>query len=467
MVLQTKKIANNPFLALIVAFIAFSIAFSVIYPIKFQEMGTGDYWIEQVFPISYWIATITILVVAYLLINRLAEKRVRTIFIALSILLMISIRMVFAITFTSVPIYEPDTSSYMTAVSTWATQGLNFGIPGLYQHDYPLSFLLGYLFVKLGLTVDLYFRIAPIVIDAIEIVLVYLIIREVVPNDRKYAAFSVLLLAISPMSAWATIHYCPDLMGTLFFMVSLLLTIRFAKKGEWSLKAVLPVTISVILLILSHHLSTVYFIVTLLGLALATLFFRNPEIKGKALSFFLIAIFTYTFWFVYGSYEYPNFFNVYVYFSGFGSITAQATQTPLLINAEYALYPAFILVLSLFGLFQLFKISKVRELMHIRSKLRQVKGENGNLLMVYSVGFVLILFLFILGLAVPVIFAPRVLEVLLLGLYPVASLFIFKLMETNPSRKKTILLLVLLIFITIISIHRYYNAMQRRVNIET
>jgi hypothetical protein len=457
-----KKILYHPFFALVIVIIAFIAAFASILPIKITQMGLGDYWVEQVIPLPYWIAAIVIVSTVFFMLPRLGDRRFRAVFVFASILLMVCIRMVFATIVTTVPAYEPDAAFYMNVISSWARTGVNFGVVGNYQHDYPLSFLIGFVFTKLGLSVNLFFRIAPLCIYSFEIVLMYLLVGEVIPEDKRYAAVSAFLFSISSLAYWVTVHYCPDLVGTLFFFVALYLSVRFAKKGEWTAKAMSPVLLSIFLLILSHHLSTLYFIVTMFGLTFSLWFFKTPKIKGRSLSFFILGVFTYTLWFVYGTLVYPSFFNVYVYLSGFGSVTAAAQAAPFLVNAEFAVYPILISLLSLLGFFELLKVRSLRDLVKLRSKLKEAKKE-ANMILVYSLGFVFIFILFLVGLPVAVIFAPRVLEVLFVGLYPVAGLALLKYVGDNPSKKKMAFILILLIFITIVVIHRYYNVEQRRV----
>ena len=430
-------------------------------------MGVGEFWFESAIPFSYWIGVVLIVIIAVMLIPRLSDARYRIVFVFSSVLLVVSIRMVFATVFTSVPSYEPDAALYMNILSSWVKNGVDFGIAGAYQHDYPLSFLVGFTFVKLGVSVDSFFRCAPLVIYSIQVILLYLIVSEIVPEDKRYAAISAFLLANSSIATWITVHYCPDLMGSLFFLVALLLSIRFAKKGVWSLKILMPVLASIFLLILSHHLSTLYFIVTLFGMAVSAWFFKNPNIKGKLLSFFILGVVTYTAWFVYGTLVYPDFFNVYVYFSGFGSATTLAQQAPLINSVAFAVYPFFILLLALLGLFISLNVRSIKSVFKLIivffKRLTHEKLANENMLLFYVGGFISILVLCAISIPVPVLFMPRVLEVLLVGLYPLASLALLKFVGNNPSRNRILFVLIIFILITLIDVHRYYTVEQRRV----
>lgn len=458
-----KKIVHHPIFMLSIVTFAFILAFASVFPIKIQQMGSGEFFVESIIPLPYWIGVALIEGTTFLMIRYLEDKRFRVLFIFSSILLMVSIRMVFPTVFTSVPAYEPDAANYMNVVSSWVTSGLNFGVAGNYQHDYPMSFLIAFVFAKLGVSVDTFFRVAPFFIYTIELIALYLIVGEIIPEDKRYGAVAAFLFSFSSLGYWVTVHYSPDLVGSLFYFASLYLSIRFAKNGEWTVRAVSPLLLSILVLILSHHLSTLFFIVTMFGLAFSTWFLKAPKIKGKPISFLLVGVYTYTLWFVYGTFVYPSFFNVYVYFSGFGSVSSLAQQAPLLDNMAFVVYPIFILILSALAFFELLKVRSLGDVFRLRSKLRQASGENTKLSLLYSLGFVFVGLLFLAGFAIPATFPLRVLEVLFIGLSPLSSLTLTKIGCANPSKKKMVLMLVLVLFVTLVDIHRYYSQIQRRV----
>lgn len=458
-----REIIRHPIFMLSLVILGFVLAFVFIFPIRIQQMGYGEFFVESILPLPYWIGVLIIAGTTFLMIRYLKDKRFKVLFIFSSIILMISIRMVFPTIFTSVPAYEPDDTIYMNVVSSWVTTGLNFGLPGTYQYDFPMSFLIAFALVKFGVPVDTFFRVAPLFIYSIELIFLYLIVGEILPEDKRYAAVSAFLLSFSSMGYWITVHYCPDLVGSLFYLVSLYLSIRFAKKGEWNVKAVSPILLSIFVLILSHHLSTVFFTVTMFGLSLSAWFFKTPKLKGKPISFLLLGVYTYTLWFAYGTLVYPSFFNVYIYFSGYGSVSSLASAAPLLEIVAFAVYPIFILILSAPAFFELLKVRNLRDVFRLRSKLREATGENTKTSLLYSLGFVFVGLLFLVGFAIPATFPPRMLEVLFIGLSPLSSLTLTKIACANPSKKKMVLMFVLVLFVTLVDIHRYYSEIQRRV----
>jgi hypothetical protein len=427
-------------------------------------MGSGALFVADTIPLPYWVGIVLLASTIFFMIRYLGDKRFRGLFIFSSIMLIIAFRMVFPVIFTSIPAYEPDVANYMTVVNSWVTSGVNFGVEGNYQHNFPMSFLIGFAFVKLGVPVDTFFRVAPFLIYAFDIIILYLLIGELFSENKKYAAVSAFLFSFSSLGYWVTVHYSPDLVGSLFYFVSLYLGIRFTKKGEWKIKALLPVLLSIFVLILSHHLSTLYLIVTFLGLSFSAWFFKPPQLKGRALSFFILAIYTYTAWFVYGTLVYPSFFNVYVYFGGFASPSSLSQGAGLLNNLVFAIYPIFILGLFALALLRILHVQAPRDIIKLPEKLREARTrESSNMPLVFSVGFVFVFVLFLGGFALPVIQAPRILEVLCVGLYPISSQILTKISGGNPSKRKMLLVLALVLFVVLTGVYRYYTQIQRRV----
>lgn len=511
-----KQLARHPLFMLGVVIVGFLIAFLSVFAIPRIESFPVDphtYLVDfgnQIFlpmdqyylnndpfgsfifktiPIPYWFGISIIFCALFFMIPRLSEKRFKSILVFSSIMLMIAFRMVFPILFTTVGVpiggtdrvggYAPDTSNYdiqtnpgsripigyMVTVENWVNYRFDFGVDGNYQHDFPLSFLVAFAFVKLGISTDLFFRVAPFFIYAFDAMFLYLIIKEIMPKNKKDSiipALSVFLLSFSSLNYWITLHYSPNLFGTLMFFLSFYLVIRFAKSRDWSLKNLIPILVSLFLLILSHHLSTLYLIVTLFGFALSVWFFKPKLFKKGPLVFFLLAIYTYTLWFFYAEIVYPKFFQFYSLSTSGQSLVKSSLLAGLLPNLTFVIYPTLILVLFAIEFFRILQIRNPLSLLKgLREKLREIRvlGSDNNFL-VFSAGFIFILLLFIVGLGIPNLFGQRIFEVLCIGLYPIASLQFIKLIEGSSSRKK-LLMLAILLFVVLTGIYRYYNVIER------
>lgn len=162
---------------------------------------------------------------------------------------------------------------------------------------------------------------------------------------------------------------------------------------------------------------------------------------------------------------YPSFFDVYTYFSGFTSVTTQSAGAGLVVNLNFAIYPVFIFVLFAIEFLKVLQIQNPPSLFkHVREKLREIRiRESGNTLLMFSVGFSFVFVLFVIGVGVPALFGTRILEVLFIGLYPLASQTLLNLAGGSSSRKRRVLIFVIVLLVFLGSLFRYYNQIQRRV----
>jgi hypothetical protein len=167
---------------------------------------------------------------------------------------------------------------------------------------------------------------------------------------------------------------------------------------------------------------------------------------------------------VYGTLVYPSFFNVYVYFSGYGSVSSLSQGAGVLNNLTFAIYPVFILGLFALGLLRILHLQVPSDVIKLPTKLRELRTrESTNMPLVFSVGFVFVFVLLLGGFALPVIQAPRILEVLCIGAFPISGQMLAKLGGGNPSKKKMLLMFVLVLFVVLTGAYRYYSQIQRRV----
>jgi hypothetical protein len=429
------------------------------------EMGSSNFFIFEITPLAYWFGIALIASSAFLMLYYVSDEKYVIPSVILSIILLISIRMVFAITFVNPINYEPDIANYLNVLNSWVTSGINFGVAGNYQHDFPLAYLIGYVLLKFGIPIYSLFSLVPLFIYALDAFLIFLIVKAVTGNS-KVSCTSVFIFSLSPLNQWIAVHFCPDLVGSLFFLLSLYLVIRGAKMKRWDLKSVALECTCIFALILAHHLSTLYLIFALLGLALATKIFKSPG----TLHYLIMGIYTYTLWFAYGNLMYPNFFNLANYLGFTGTPATASAQAPLLVNATFVIYPLLVLSLFIFGFLNSLNIRRISDVFKLIKEVKNLtwipkiipKYESAEAFpIVYTFGFILVVFLFLVGLLVPTIFGLRVLEVLTIGALPMASRAFLK--AANPSKKKKIIIFCIILFVTFTSIYRFYNEIQRRV----
>lgn len=457
---------NFLLLTALLAIIIFSIMVISLSSIKIDKMGTDEFFVVNVLPVTYWIGISIILFIAFFSLKYINNNRSIYFYFFIVLLLLTSFKMAFPLMFTSIPAYEPDAVNYLKIVTSWTQNGIDFGSSGNYEHDYPLAFLLAFSIIKLGVPIGGFFIVAPFVIYGLITLLLYLIVSEIVRASAKLSSVSIYLFSFSSLGYWISVHYCPDLLGSLFYFLALYLTIRFAKAGEWSFKTISPLLISVMFLVLSHHLSTLYFVITVLGLALSTSLIKNNPFKGKAISFLIVGIFAYTFWFTYGNIFYPEFFNFSSYFSGYGSTTQLIQDASLLSRLTFLVYPLFILGLFSIQVIKVLQFKGISDLPNLKTKIKNIlNNESNNAPILFAGGFIIVVFMFIIGFPLAVAFPTRVLEVILIGLYPLSSQGFLSIYENKRSKRSFILfiLFLILLIVMITDVYRYYSQIQNRV----
>jgi len=106
-------------------------------------------------------------------------------------------------------------------------------------------------------------KLAPI-FGGLTVFIFYFVVYELV-KDKKISLFSSALLAVSVLHVYQTSHAAPLTIGHFFMMLSLYFFIKFQKKPVFSI----PLIISTALLILSHHFTTYFYILTITFLTFA------------------------------------------------------------------------------------------------------------------------------------------------------------------------------------------------------
>ncbi|MDH7516783.1 MAG: hypothetical protein QHH19_00270 [Candidatus Thermoplasmatota archaeon] len=162
-------------------------------------------------------------------------------------------------------------------------------------------------------------KIAPI-FGGLSIFIFYFIVYHLV-GDRKKALLTSLLFSVLPFHVYQTSHAAPLTMGHFFMMLSLYLFLRFRQK-TWF---ILPLFISTILLIMSHHFTTYFYIISIISIV----FFENIGVKNwtsslkKDVTYILLTSFlVFSYWVIIAKPVYEDFMSKGLNIGGFyiGSI---------------------------------------------------------------------------------------------------------------------------------------------------
>ena len=101
-------------------------------------------------------------------------------------------------------------------------------------------------------------KLIPI-FGGLSVLIFYFIVYELI-GDKKIAILSSLFLAVLPFHVYQTSHASPLTMGHFFMMLSMLLFIKH-RRNIWY---VFPLFLSTMLLIMSHHLTTYFYLICLI-----------------------------------------------------------------------------------------------------------------------------------------------------------------------------------------------------------
>jgi hypothetical protein len=126
-------------------------------------------------------------------------------------------------------------------------------------------------------------------------VLIFYFVAYELTTNKKIAILCTLFFAFLPFHVYQTSHASPLTMGHFFTMLSLYFYLKFRQNTKF----IVPLFISTLLLIMSHHLTTYFYLLTIIGI----LFFENASNKEWTLTikkdiFYILitSIFIFTYW---------------------------------------------------------------------------------------------------------------------------------------------------------------------------
>ena len=101
-------------------------------------------------------------------------------------------------------------------------------------------------------------KLTPI-FGGLSILVFYFFVYELIKN-KKIAMISALFLAVLPFHVYQTSHASPLTMGHFFMILSMYLFLKYRKNTKYTI----PLLISTALLIMSHHLTTYFYLIILI-----------------------------------------------------------------------------------------------------------------------------------------------------------------------------------------------------------
>lgn len=164
-------------------------------------------------------------------------------------------------------IYYGLTNSFVENKELFATYT---GWGGSYQYFPILYIIMGAAHWITGLSIlTIMPKLAPI-FGGLSVLIFYFVVYEL-SKDRKKALLASLFLAVLPFHVYQTSHAAPLTIGHFFMMLSLYFFIKYRQHVKYSI----PLICSTVLLVMSHHLTTYFFLITLI----AIMFIENASQK--------------------------------------------------------------------------------------------------------------------------------------------------------------------------------------------
>jgi hypothetical protein len=191
-----------------------------------------------------------------------------------------------------------ETKSFINPYNGWGSS---------YQYFPILYIITGMAHFITGIdTIQLLPKIAP-VFGGLTILILYFIVYELFKN-RTIALISAGLLSTATFHVYQTSHAAPLTIGHFFMMISLFLFIKFIKKSTY----LIPLLISTVLLILSHHFTTYFYIICITGILFSYVHMHSPSWKKSwfSLSYVLFAsTVAFSYWMFIATPVYESFMN--------------------------------------------------------------------------------------------------------------------------------------------------------------
>jgi hypothetical protein len=189
-------------------------------------------------------------------------------------------------------------------------------------------------------------------------VLVFYFICYELLKDKKIALLSSLVLAVLPFHVYQLSHASPLTLGHFFMILSLYLFIKFRQKTLYAF----ALALSTILLVMSHHFTTYFYVISLIFIVL----FENASrdkwvktIKKDVVYIFLTSIFVFLYWGFIATTVYESFMRNGLSFAG------------IKIGSTFTIVLFYVLFFSSFGLVILLRKYKH----YIKEKRENVKNK--------------------------------------------------------------------------------------------
>jgi hypothetical protein len=145
------------------------------------------------------------------------------------------------------------------------------------------------------------------IFGGLSVLIFYFVVYELI-GDRKTALLASLILAVLPFHVYQTSHASPLTIGHFFMMLSLYLFIKYRQDTRY----IIPLSASTLLLIMSHHLTTYFYLISLIFIVFvenASKMKWTPHVKIDTAYILGTSVLIFSYWALIAKPVFDNFMN--------------------------------------------------------------------------------------------------------------------------------------------------------------
>jgi len=260
-----------------------------------------------------------------------------------------------------VGIYYGLTNSFVKYGTVFSTYD---GWGGSYEYFPVLYVVGGVVHLVTGLSIMRSLTYTAPIFGALTVLMLFMITNAIFRNKRL-ALLAAAFLAVNPLHLYQTSHAAPLTIGHFFMLMSLYFFLRYSQKKTF----LVPLVVSSILLIMSHHLTTYMYIISLGGIILFKNVLApcgNRELRSQLLYLLGFSMVAFSYWLLVAG----------KYFNSF--IRSGTRMLPLVVVVTFYMGLLFLLLLS----------NRLRRFGH-RIKKPYYSGKYDSLIVVVGVSVIL------------------------------------------------------------------------------
>jgi hypothetical protein len=147
-------------------------------------------------------------------------------------------------------------------------------------------------------------------------VLIFYFVAKEISQNKKISILASLFFAVLPFHVYQTSHAAPLTVGHFFLMLSMYFFLRFRKDNRF----IIPLLISTMLLIMSHHLTTFFYLISIIFIVFLENIAQDnwtKSVKNDVMYINITSIFMFLYWGIIAKTVYDSFMSSGFRIAGF------------------------------------------------------------------------------------------------------------------------------------------------------